>query len=98
MKEENRKNKKSTTHTSLPKDGGHRVSKAHTVSYSKLFPVVLMGWTLQREPAGRSGEEHLPEPALSRLTYSPAASTEALWRQAQEARSLGGADAQLSLL
>lgn len=95
VKEENRKNKKSPTHASLPKDGGHRVSRTRTVSHSQLFPVVLMGRTSQREPAGRSGDEHLPEPALSRLTYSPAASTEALWRQAQEARSLGGADAQL---
>lgn len=71
MKEENRKNKKSITCTSVPKDGGHRVSKTRTVSYSKLFPVVLMDRTLQREPADRSGRITYQSP-LSRLSYSPA--------------------------
>lgn len=80
----------------IPKDGGNRVSKGHTVSYSKLFPVVLMDRTLQREPADSSGRNTYQSPLyLGCHTLQVLISTEALWRQAQEARCLGGADARL---
>lgn len=86
MREGVRNHKNNTTCTFLSKDGQHSVSKTHIFNHTqKLFPVALMNWTLQREPAERSMEERLPKHILSGLSYSPAAHLypRALWSQAQ---------------